>query len=84
MKRTLCLLLAALLCLSVLTGCAAKKPVSAPAETSPVPASAPAEEKKEEAAPIEEAQEAPAPGEEEAPEETTHRCAGGSVGPDPL
>ena len=72
MKRTLCLLLAALLCLSVLTGCAAKKPVFAPAETSPVPASAPAEEKKEEAAPIEEAQEAPAPGEEEAPEETTH------------
>ena len=53
MKRILCLVLAALLCLSMLTGCASKKPVSAPAETSPVPASAPAEEPKEQAAPEE-------------------------------
>ena len=41
MKRTFCLLLAALLCLSMLTGCAAKDPVSAPAEGSPEPVSAP-------------------------------------------
>ena len=62
MKRTLCLLLAALLCLSMLTGCAAKKPAAAPAEASPVPASAPAAEAKEEtSAPEEEPEEAPLP-----------------------
>ena len=67
MKRTLCLLLAALLCLSLLPGCAAKKPVPAPAEASPEPAAAPVEEVKEAAASVEEEvpQEA-APAEEEA------------------
>ena len=64
MKRTLCLLLAALLCLSMLTGCAAKKPVSAPAQASPEPAAVPVEEKEEAAAPVEEAPE------EASPEET--------------
>ena len=67
MKRTLCLLLAALLCLSMLTGCAAKKPVSAPAQASPEPAAVPVEEKEEAAAPVEEAPEEASP--EEMPAE---------------
>ena len=71
MKKTLCFLLAALLCLSMLTGCAAKKPAAAPVEESPAPAASPepapeepAAAETEEAAPVEEAPE------EAAPEET--------------
>ncbi len=63
MKRTLCLLLAALLCLSLLPGCAAKKPVSAPVQGSPEPA-APSSAAPEEAAPAEAEQEASLAGEE--------------------
>ena len=69
MKRTLCLLLAALLCLSLLPGCAARKPVAAPVEPSPAPSSAPIEEAKEAAAPVAEEPAETAPAEEEPSEE---------------
>lgn len=74
MKRILCLLLAALLCLSMLTGCAAKRPVSAPAEASSTPTASPdpmpeAEPSAEEEAP---APASEAPAEEAVPTEKPH------------
>lgn len=66
MKRTLCLLLTALLCLSMLTGCAAKGPVPAPAVGSPESFSA-----KMDASPVPENETDSVPDEEAAPAEAS-------------